>query len=42
MLSEDIETIASSLNLDIRFDYVIKEKKETALEFLEKNLAIGG
>ncbi len=42
MLSEDIETIASSLNLDIRFDYVIKEKKETALEFLEKNLTIGG
>ena len=42
MLSEDIEMIAESLNLDIKYEYVIKEKGQTPAEFFEKNVVIGG
>ena len=42
MLSEDIKMVADSLGMDIRYDYAIKDKQETSLEFFEKNAVIGG
>ena len=42
MLMEDIEIIKEELGMDIKFDHVIKKKQETALEFFEKNISIGG
>ena len=42
LLSEDIEMIADSLKLELKYDYAIKEKQETAADFFEKNAVIGG
>ena len=40
MLSDDIQMIAEALNMDIKYDYAIKKKEESPVEFFEDAVGV--